>query len=103
MKQSDLNHLRRLIAYERLENGPEPEEIKAMMQDFAAKGMPEPSPEAKQRMVEWHDKSRRVPQYVRAAVKALSKYLNDKGEISDAEPTVKLMAVNQDVQRGSKT
>lgn len=89
MKQSDLNHLRRLVAWVRCEIGQSPEEVVASYREIAdLLGHPLITNEAKQRMVESHDRARRAPKYVRAAVKALGKYIKEScnGPVIDDEP-----------------
>lgn len=84
MKRSDLNHLRRLVAWVQCEIGQSPDELVATVRTVADKlGHPEISPEAKQRLVESHDKARLVPQYVRDAVKALDQYARAPGAVVD--------------------
>jgi hypothetical protein len=86
MKQSDLNHLRRLVAWVRCEIGQAPHEMVATVRTVADKlGHPEISPEAQQRLVHAHDKARQVPKYVRAAVMALEKAVGTTGPVVDAE------------------
>ncbi len=80
MKQSDLNHLRRLVAWVRCEIGQDPAEMVAMVQDIG-ENLGGISDYGKKALVEAHDKSRAVPQYVRAAVKALSKAVNEPGPV----------------------
>lgn len=76
MKQSDMNHLRRLLGWIRCDIGQAPAELQQTMIDVAA-GLshPEISEEAKARMVETYRRAEAVPLYVRAAVKALEKTL----------------------------
>lgn len=82
MKQSDINHLRRLVAWIKVEIGQTPEELEITMRDLANKlGHPELDDSAKERLVLAHDKARAVPKYIRDAVKALDKYLGNVGEI----------------------
>lgn len=82
MKSSDVNHLRRLVAWVRTEIGQSPEEFVATMQDVASQlGHPDLEDSAKARLVQAHDKSRAVPKYARDAVKALEKYINSPGVI----------------------
>lgn len=87
MTQSELNHLRLLLGWVRCEIGQDPAEMVAMVKDFAARGLDMDNDHARQALVAAHDQSRRVPKYVRAAVKALEKRIGSKGEVSDAEPT----------------
>lgn len=84
MRRSDLNHLRRLVAWVRCEIGPSPEELQAGMQYIAAHGVGPADDAARQRMVEAYDKARSVPKYVRAAVKALDGYARAPGAVVDA-------------------
>lgn len=89
MKQSDLNHLRRLVAWVQCEIGQGPDELMATVRTVADKlGHPEISPEAKQRLVESHDKARQVPMYVREAVKALDCYARPPGNVVDEPKAV---------------
>ena len=80
MKQSDLNHLRRLLGWVRCDIGQSPGELQQTMIDVAD-GLrhPEISREAKARMVEAHHRAESIPLYVRAAVKALEKALTNGG------------------------
>jgi hypothetical protein len=81
MKTSDVNHLRRLLAWVDCEIGQAPEEMQAMVKDIAAKlGNPEIDDDARRRLVEGHDKARSIPKYIRAAIKALQKTIGP-GEI----------------------
>lgn len=84
MKRSDLNHLRRLVAWVQCEIGPTPEELQARVQDIAAHGVEPADDAARQRMVDAYDKARSVPKYVRAAVKALDGYARAPGALVDA-------------------
>ncbi|QYJ20213.1 hypothetical protein KYT87_21410 [Achromobacter sp. ES-001] len=80
MKQSDLNHLRRLLGWVRCDIGQSPGERQQTMIDVAD-GLrhPEISREAKARMVEAYHRAESIPLYVRAAVKALEKALTNGG------------------------
>lgn len=72
MKQSELNHLRRLLGWVRCEIGQSPDELVATIRELAAAGIrPEDPDGAHRRLVEAHDRARSVPKYVREAVKAL--------------------------------
>lgn len=80
MKQSELNHLRRLLGWVRCDIGQAPAELQQTMIDVAdGLGHPEISEEAKARMVETYRRAEAVPLYVRAAVKALEKALTAAG------------------------
>lgn len=86
MKQSDINHLRRLLAWVKTETGQTPEELEVTLKGVADKlGHPDISEEAKARLVESHDKARAVPIYVRDAIKALDKYIKSDGPIVEAD------------------
>lgn len=81
---AEVNHLRRLLGYVRCEIGQSPEEI---VETLRGLNMPEPSPEAKARLLECHAKAAAVPKYVRAAVKALEKLLvKQDGVVVDVPP-----------------
>lgn len=89
MKRSDLNHLRRLVAWVQCEIGQSPDELVTTYRTVADKlGHPEISPEAKRRLVESHDKARQVPKYVREAVKALDCYARPPGNVVDEHQAV---------------
>ncbi|AVG40031.1 hypothetical protein [Achromobacter insolitus] len=76
MKQSDLNHLRRLLGWIRCEIGQGLAELQQTMIDVAeGLGHPEIGPEAKARLVETYRRAEAIPLYVRDAVKALEKAL----------------------------
>lgn len=87
MKQSEINHLRMLLGWVRTEIGPTPEELVATMKDIASRAPDlDVDEEGKRRMVEAHDRARAVPKYVRAAEKALSKMLGERGaDVVDGE------------------
>lgn len=83
---SDVNHLRRLLAYIDLELGQEPEAMVATLKKIAPALMPEIDPDGIQRLKESYDKSVAVPKYVRAAIKALKKTLaSHGGEVVDVD------------------
>lgn len=87
MKQSDLNHLRRLLGWIRCDIGQSPAELQQTMIDVAeGLGHPEISPEAKARMVETYRRAESIPLYVRAAVKALEKALAAGGGGRGVDP-----------------
>jgi hypothetical protein len=87
MKQSELNHLRRLLGWVRCEIGQTPEEMVAMVESIAHKlGNAPIGDEAKRRMVEQYDGAQKVPKYVREAVKALEKLTGPGAEIDDTTP-----------------
>lgn len=74
LKDSDINHLRRLLGYVRCEIGQSPQEFKDTLRAIAP-AVGTPSPEAYGRLLETYERAQRVPAYVRAAVKALEKVL----------------------------
>jgi hypothetical protein len=84
MKQSELNHLRRLLGWVSCEIGQDPAAMVKTMQAIGAK-LGEPSGDAKRRIVEGYDEACAVPKYVRAAVKALAPLVGGLGEVVDAE------------------
>lgn len=80
MKRSDLNHLRRLVAWVQCEIGQSPEEMVATVRNIADKlGHPELTSDQQRTLVLDHDRSRTIPAYVRAAVKALDRYARPPG------------------------
>lgn len=87
MKQSEINHLRRLIGWARCEVGQPPEELVTMVQDFAQRGLDMSNDHAQRAMVEAHDRARSVPKYIREAITALEKYVGTVHPAEDAEPS----------------
>ncbi|CUJ67946.1 hypothetical protein [Achromobacter sp. 2789STDY5608628] len=80
MKQSDLNHLRRLLGWVRCDIGQDPASQQQTMLDIAAKlGPAAIDADAKARLVEGYRRAETVPVYVRDAVKALEKALAAAG------------------------
>lgn len=85
LKDSDVNHLRRLLAWVECEIGQSPEELVKVVGEIAPV-VGEPTDEAKQRLVESYEKSASVPKYLRQAVKALKKSIaGAEGDIVDAD------------------
>ncbi|MFT0532228.1 hypothetical protein ACMHYJ_05245 [Castellaniella hirudinis] len=81
MKRSDLNHLRRLVAWVRGAIGQDPAEMQKTMIDIADKiGHMGISDEGKARLVESYRRAEAVPQYVRDAVKMLDRYVRSSGQ-----------------------
>lgn len=74
MKPSEVNHLRRLVAYVRCEIGQSPDEMVATVQSVA-KAIGYVSPEGQERMVAAYSRSKAVPIYVRQSIIVLTKYL----------------------------
>ncbi len=84
LTQAQANHLRRLLAWVRGEVGQTPQEMVETLRSLGP--MPEPSAEAKARLVDSYKRAEAVPKYVRAAVKALEKLLlKQEGAIVDVE------------------
>ncbi|CUR81902.1 hypothetical protein [Achromobacter xylosoxidans] len=80
MKQSDLNHLRRLLGWIRCDIGQDPAGQQQTMIDIVGKlGIDSIDADAKARLVEGYRRAEAVPVYVRDAVKALEKALAAAG------------------------
>jgi len=92
MKRSDINHLRRLIAWVDCEVGQSPDDMVKTVQDVVAKiGEKSICDTGKQRLVEAHDQSRRVPKYVREAIVALRKVTQEEGQIvGESKPVLEI-------------
>ena len=88
IKQSDINHLRRLIAYVRCEIGEDVQQTIQLYTEIAKTVDAEPDEAAKQRIMESIKKAANVPQYIRRAITALEKVVDDCGDIVDAEASV---------------
>jgi NAD-specific glutamate dehydrogenase len=87
LKRSEVNHLRRLLGWVACDIGPSPDEIVDTVRKIAP-AISNPSEDGKQRLVEWHEESARIPKYVRDAIKALRKAIESDGQIVDVEPTL---------------
>jgi len=86
MKQSDMNHLRRLLGWIRCEIEQPPAEQQRTMISIAEKlGECGIDPDAKARLVEGYRRAEAVPVYVRDAVNALEKLLPAPGRGPGAE------------------
>lgn len=94
MKQSELNHLRRLLAWVRCEYYMEPEEWVEIVREHGAMSLGPADDEAKRRLVEYHDKLRSCPKYVRAAVKALHPLVSNLGEVVEGDESPALLALS---------
>lgn len=82
---AEINHLRRLIGWADCEVGQEPNEMVETVRKIAP-AIHDASEEGKARLVEAHQKASNVPKYVRAAIKALRKTLEQRaGDVVDAE------------------
>ena len=84
-KASELNHLRRLLAWVACEIGQAPDELVKTVQGLLPALGHEVADEAKQRLVQAHREAVSVPRYVRAAVKALGKRVGAHCDLEDAE------------------
>lgn len=97
LKDSDVNHLRRLLGYVRCEIAQSPEEFKATLREIAPYcGQPDAAAQA--RLLATYHKAESVPHYVRAAVKALEKLLRDvDGEIVEGSKGDPALPSHRDV------
>ncbi|MHB0929112.1 MAG: hypothetical protein ACYC3W_09325 [Candidatus Nanopelagicales bacterium] len=85
LKESDINHLRRLIGWVACEVGQTPEELIASLRNLESV-IDSIDEEAKDRLILAHKKAESVPKYVRDAIKALSKVIKPyQGNIVDAD------------------
>ena len=84
MKRSDLNHLRRRVAWVKCEIGQSPDELVATTRNLAERGITTDDA-GKARMVQAYDAARSVPKYVRDAVKALDRYARPPGAVVDEQ------------------
>ena len=83
LKTSDINHLRRLLAWVRCEIPPAPDEVVSIVKSIAPAI---DSDDAKKKMVEWHREAKSVPKYLRAALKALEPLVREaEGETVTGE------------------
>ena len=93
LSDSDINHLRRLLAWMRCEVGQSPEELVATVQSILPV-VGDPSSDAKERLVRAHTQAQNVPKYVRAAIKALEKALAQQrptGKTVDGDPSTSMV------------
>ena len=85
MKHSQVNHLRRLLAWVRCElTGQTPEEVMETIREISP-AFPNPTDHQKQVLLKMHDDAKHVPQYVRDAMKALEPLVRDSGTVVDGE------------------
>ena len=83
LNKAQVNHLRRLLGWVRCDVGQSPEEMVAMWRDLAPRIGPV-GDDGKARLVEAHQKSARVPKYIRAALKSLATVVEEsRGEVVD--------------------
>ena len=85
LRASDLNHLRRLLAWVACEIGQAPDELVKTVQGLLPALGHEVADEAKLRLVQAHREAASVPQYVRTAIKALGKRTGALCDLEDAE------------------
>lgn len=86
LKESDINHLRRLVAWVRCEIGETEQEMIARYCEIAKILPHELDDEAKQSIVKSIENASNVPQYIRRAIKALEKVVGKiDGDIVDAD------------------
>jgi hypothetical protein len=76
LSEAHVNHLRRLLGWVRCDIGQSPDEYVDTMRRIAPYvGLPDEG--AQQRLMDGYNKSRAVPQYVRAAVKSLEQIVRE--------------------------
>lgn len=86
IKQSDINHLRRLLGYVKCEIGGDEQETIQRYAELSGIVDHDLDEAAKQRIVESVRKAASVPQYIRRAVAALEKVVKEAdGNTIDAE------------------
>jgi len=96
IKQSDINHLRRLLGYVKCEIGGDEQETIQRYAELSGIVDHDLDEAAKQRIVESVSKAASVPQYIRRAVAALEKVVKESGDTFDAEDSVvSEIAVNE--------
>lgn len=84
LTRAEANHLRRLLAYMDCEVGQSPEEMAGTLRAVAP-AIADADAAGVARLREAYEKSQAVPQYVRAAIKALRQTLvKAQGEVVDA-------------------
>lgn len=95
---AEVNHLRRLLAWVRCEIPPEPSAIEDIVRNIAP-AISTVSAEGKQRLVEWHRESENVPLYIRAALKSLTKLLEDYPiEVEGKSARVKMLSTSKEAK-----
>lgn len=88
LTDAEVGHLRRLLGWVRCEIGQSPEDLEATLRKITPAVAPEIGDEGRLRLKEMYDKSVNVPQYIRAAIKALEKTLvAQDGVILDVDST----------------
>ncbi len=86
LKESDINHLRRLVAWVRCEIGETEQQLINRYCEIARILPSDLDDAAKQRIVKSIENARDVPQYIRRAVKSLEKVVGKvDGDIVDAD------------------
>jgi len=77
LKQSEVNHLRRLLGWVDCAVGPSPEEyVETVKSILPYTG--EPSQEGKLRLVNAYNEAQAIPKYVREAVKSLRRAISEQ-------------------------
>ena len=89
MNRTQVNHLRRLLAWIRCEIGQPPDELVETVRNIAEKLDGPIDPGAERRLVEAHDKSRSVPKYVREAIKSLESLTKPGEVVGSGSPSMK--------------
>ncbi|HHH9219766.1 TPA: hypothetical protein ACP303_004227 [Pseudomonas aeruginosa] len=85
LTRAEMNHLRRLIGWVRCEVGAEPEKIATAAKE-ALVHFQCVTEDGKQRLLEHYQKSVAIPNYIRAALKALEKVCQEEpAEVVDGE------------------
>ncbi|WOB11298.1 hypothetical protein [Piscinibacter gummiphilus] len=82
---SQVNHLRRLLGWVRCEAGQEPEALVRTVKTVLPGLGEQPSAEAQKRLVVAHDAAMKVPRYVWAGIKALSRLTGEHLDLEDEE------------------
>ena len=82
---SQVNHLRRLLGWVRCEAGQEPEALVRTVKTILPALVEQPSAEAQKRLVVAHDAAMKVPRYVWAGIKALSRVTGEHLDLEDEE------------------
>lgn len=101
MKQSQLNHLRRLLGWVRCEIIQSPDELVEIAKVIAQAGV-EIGDSGKEALVKMHDQARSVPKYVRAAEKALSAMIAGRGEVAETTDAHALLRIKKLVDMGGQ-
>jgi hypothetical protein len=100
LRRSDINHLRRLLGYIETEIGQTPEEMESTIKGIAQKLGPNAFDDEGVKALQLsYERAKAVPQYIRAAVKALRKTIQrHEGEILDVEPLDEVLSLENKSQ-----